>query len=109
MEQANNSTRNKSQSSKMSTVSSSANEYDQYMKQFYIKKNDPSSAGLSFTHTRIPSPEHGVVGGTFCIPHEKNSYKMVDRFWLIWILGMDLILIRVNIPKTILKILLDYT
>jgi P4 family phage/plasmid primase-like protien len=71
MEQATNSTRNKPQSSKMSTASYSANEYEQYMKQLYIKKGDPSSAGLSFTHTRIPSPEHGVTGGTFCIPSEK--------------------------------------
>jgi len=76
MEQATNSARNKSQSSKMSTASSSANEYEQYMKQFYIKKGDPSSAGLSFTHTRIPSPEHGVVGGTFCIAPEK-----LPEFW----------------------------
>ena len=56
MEQATNSTRNKQQSSKMSTASYSANEYEQYMKPLYIKKGDPSSAGLSFTHTRIPSP-----------------------------------------------------
>ena len=71
MEPANNSTRNKTQISKMSTASSSANESEQYMKQFYIKKGDPSSAGLSFTHTRIPSAEHGVTGGTFCITPEK--------------------------------------
>ena len=76
MEQATNSTRNKPQSSKMSTASYSANEYEQYMKQLYIKKGDPSSAGLSFTHTRIPSPEHGVTGGTFCIPSEK-----LPEFW----------------------------
>ena len=75
MEQTNNSTRNKSQSSKMSAASS-ANEYEQYIKQYYIKKGDPSSAGLSFTHTRIPSPEHGVTGGTFCIPPEK-----LPEFW----------------------------
>ena len=59
MEPSNNSTRNKSQVSKMSSASSSANasanEYDQYLKQYYIKKGDPSSSGLSFTHTRIPS------------------------------------------------------
>ena len=76
MEQEPNSSRNKTQSSKMSTASYSANEYEQYMKQFYIKKGDPSSAGLSFTHTRIPSPEHGVTGGTFCIPSEK-----LPEFW----------------------------
>lgn len=76
MEPVNNSTRNKSQISKMSTASSSANDYDQYMKQFYIKKGDPSSAGLSFTHTRIPSAEHGVTGGTFCITSEK-----LPEFW----------------------------
>ena len=75
MEQTNNSTRNKSQSSKMSAASS-ANDYEQYIKQYYIKKGDPSSAGLSFTHTRIPSPEHGVTGGTFCIPTEK-----LPEFW----------------------------
>ena len=71
MEPVNNSTRNKTQISKMSSASSSANDYEQYMKQFYIKKGDPSSAGLSFTHTRIPSVEHGVTGGTFCITPEK--------------------------------------
>ncbi len=70
METANNSTRNKTQISKMSTASSSANDYEQYIKQYYIKKGDPSSAGLSFTHTRIPSIEHGVTGGTFCIKPE---------------------------------------
>ena len=75
MEQTNNSTRNKTQSSKMSAASS-ANDYEQYIKQYYIKKGDPSSAGLSFTHTRIPSPEHGVTGGTFCIPPEK-----LPEFW----------------------------
>jgi hypothetical protein len=58
------------------SAASSANEYEQYIKQYYIKKGDPSSAGLSFTHTRIPSPEHGVTGGTFCIPPEK-----LPEFW----------------------------
>ena len=76
MEHSNNSTRNKSQLSKMASASSSTNEYDQYIKQYYIKKGDPSSSGLSFTHTRIPSVEHGVAGGTFCIPHEK-----LPEFW----------------------------
>jgi len=78
MEPSNNSTRNKSQISKMSSASSTANanEYEQYMKQYYIKKGDPSSSGLSFTHTRIPSVEHGVTGGTFCIPSEK-----LPEFW----------------------------
>lgn len=78
MEPSNNSTRNKSQVSKMSSSSSSANanEYDQYIKQYYIKKGDPSSLGVSFTHTRIPSAEHGVTGGTFCIPSEK-----LTEFW----------------------------
>ena len=80
MEPSNNSTRNKSQLSKMSssssTASASANEYDQYLKQYYIKKGDPSSLGVSFTHTRIPSAEHGVTGGTFCIPSEK-----LPEFW----------------------------
>jgi hypothetical protein len=32
--------------------------------------------GLSFTHTRIPSQEHGVSGGTFYIPQEK-----LPEFW----------------------------
>ncbi len=78
MEHSNNSARNKSQISKMSSASSSAsaNEYDQYLKQYYIKKGDPSSLGVSFTHTRIPSAEHGVTGGTFCIPSEK-----LPEFW----------------------------
>lgn len=80
MEQANHSTHKKTQSSKMSTASSSASssasDYEQYMKQYYIKKGDPSSAGQSFTHTRIPSQEHGVSGGTFCIPTEK-----LPEFW----------------------------
>jgi P4 family phage/plasmid primase-like protien len=76
MEPSNNSTRNKSQLSKMSSSSSSTSEYDQYIKQYYIKKGDPSSSGLSFTHTRIPSAEHGVTGGTFCIPPEK-----LPEFW----------------------------
>jgi P4 family phage/plasmid primase-like protien len=76
MEHSNNSTRNKSQLSKMASASSSTNEYDQYIKQYYIKKGDPSSSGLSFTHTRIPSAEHGVAGGTFCIPPEK-----LPEFW----------------------------
>jgi hypothetical protein len=77
MEHSNNSTRNKSQLSKMSSSSSSSTgEYEQYMKQYYIKKGDPSSSGLSFTHTRIPSAEHGVAGGTFCIPSEK-----LPEFW----------------------------
>ena len=42
MEPSNNSTRNKSQLSKMSSASSSANanEYDQYLKQYYIKKGE---------------------------------------------------------------------
>ena len=44
MEPSNNSTRNKSQLSKMSssssTASASANEYDQYLKQYYIKKGE---------------------------------------------------------------------
>ena len=74
MEPVNQTTRNTSQISKMSSLSSTSSgtgEYDQYMKQYYIKKGDPSSAGLSFTHTRIPSPEHGVTGGTFCILPEK--------------------------------------
>ena len=51
-------------------------DYEQYMKQYYIKRGDPSSAGQSFTHTRIPSQEHGVSGGTFCIPTEK-----LPEFW----------------------------
>lgn len=76
MEPSNNSTRNKSQLSKMSSSSYSTSEYDQYIKQYYIKKGDPSSSGLSFTHTRIPSAEHGVTGGTFCIPPEK-----LPEFW----------------------------
>lgn len=76
MEFSNNSTRNKPQSSKMSSASSSASEYEQYIKQFYIKKSESSSAGLSFTHTRIPSIEHGVTGGTFCIPPEQ-----LPEFW----------------------------
>ena len=76
MEHSNNSTRTKSQLSKMSSSSSSTSEYDQYIKQYYIKKGDPSSSGLSFTHTRIPSAEHGVTGGTFCIPPEK-----LPEFW----------------------------
>ena len=67
---------NKKQTSKMTTSSSSANEYDQYIKQFYIKKGETGSSGLSFTHTRIPSQEHGVSGGTFCIPPEK-----LPEFW----------------------------
>lgn len=75
---------NKKQISKMATLTSSAsssassnaNDYEQYMKQFYIKKGDQASAGLSFTHTRIPSQEHGVSGGTFCIPPEK-----LPEFW----------------------------
>jgi P4 family phage/plasmid primase-like protien len=75
---------NKKQISKMTTPSSStsssassnANDYEQYMKQYYIKKGDQASAGLSFTHTRIPSQEHGVSGGTFCIPPEK-----LPEFW----------------------------
>ena len=75
---------NKKQISKMATLSSSAsssassnsNDYEQYMKQFYIKKGDQASVGLSFTHTRIPSQEHGVSGGTFCIPPEK-----LPEFW----------------------------
>ena len=53
-----------------------AKEYEQFMKQCYIKKNDPATAGLSFTHTKIPSPEHGVAGGTFYIPSEK-----LHEFW----------------------------
>ena len=63
---------------KSSTASSSGNgsEYEQYMKQLYMKKGDPSMAGLSFTHTRIPSQEHGVSGGTFYIPQEK-----LPEFW----------------------------
>ena len=79
MEPVNQTTRNTSQISKMSSLSSTSSgtgEYDQYMKQYYIKKGDPSSAGLSFTHTRIPSPEHGVTGGTFCILPEK-----LQEFW----------------------------
>ena len=76
MEFSNNSTRNKPQSSKMSSASSSANEYEQYIKQYYIKKGESSSTGLSFTHTRIPSIEHGVTGGTFCIPPEQ-----LPEFW----------------------------
>ena len=79
MEYQNHSTHNKKQSSKMSTSSSSsssAGDYETYMKQFYIKKGDPSCASLSFTHTRIPSQEHGVSGGTFCIPTEK-----LPEFW----------------------------
>lgn len=76
MEFSNNSTRNKPQSSKMSSASSSASEYEQYIKQFYIKKGESSSTGLSFTHTRIPSVEHGVTGGTFCIPPEQ-----LPEFW----------------------------
>jgi P4 family phage/plasmid primase-like protien len=76
MEYQNHSTQNKKQSSKMSTQSSSASDYETYMKQFYIKKGDPSCANLSFTHTRIPSQEHGVSGGTFCISTEK-----LPEFW----------------------------
>ena len=128
MEFSNNSTRNKPQSSKMSSASSSANEYEQYIKQYYIKKGESSSTGLSFTHTRIPSIEHGVTGGTFCIPpeqlpefwtkyskhvitnrrHEYLTEKQLQgagRFLLIWILGMDLISTRVSTRRTILKIL----
>ena len=60
MEQLNHSTHNKTQSSKMSNASSSASDYEQYIKQYYIKKGDPSSAGQSFTHTRIPSQERFV-------------------------------------------------
>ena len=41
-----------------------------------MKKNDQATAGLSFTHTRIPSPAHGVTGGTFYIPSEK-----LPEFW----------------------------
>lgn len=76
MEQTPNTNINKKQTVKMTTLSSSANEYEQYMKQFYIKKGDPASSGLSFTHTRIPSQEHGVSGGTFCILPEK-----LPEFW----------------------------
>ena len=78
MELSNNSTRNKPESSKMSSPSSSASasEYEQYIKQYYIKKGESSSTGLSFTHTRIPSAEHGVTGGTFCIPPEQ-----LPEFW----------------------------
>jgi len=56
--------------------SSSTNDYEQYMKQFYMKKNDQATAGLSFTHTRIPSQPHGVTGGAFYIPSEK-----LPEFW----------------------------
>ena len=56
--------------------SGSGNEYEQYMKQLYMKKGDPNMAGLSFTHTRIPSQEHGISGGTFYIPQEK-----LPEFW----------------------------
>jgi P4 family phage/plasmid primase-like protien len=52
------------------------NDYEQYMRQFYMKKNDQATAGLSFTHTRIPSQPHGVTGGTFYIPSEK-----LPEFW----------------------------
>jgi P4 family phage/plasmid primase-like protien len=56
--------------------SGSGNEYEQYMRQHYMKKGDPNMSGLSFTHTRIPSQEHGVSGGTFYIPQEK-----LPEFW----------------------------
>jgi P4 family phage/plasmid primase-like protien len=58
------------------TGTGSGNDYEQYMKQLYMKKGDPSMSGLSFTHTRIPSQEHGVSGGTFYIPQEK-----LPEFW----------------------------
>jgi hypothetical protein len=59
-----------------SSGSGSGSEYEQYMRQHYMKKGDPNMSGLSFTHTRIPSQEHGVSGGTYYIPQEK-----LPEFW----------------------------
>lgn len=63
-----NTNKSKSNQNTIMSASSTANEYEQYMKQFYMKKNDQATAGLSFTHTRIPSQQHGVTGGTFIYP-----------------------------------------
>ena len=71
-----NTTKSKPNQNTIMSASSTATDYEQYMKQFYMKKNDQATAGLSFTHTRIPSQPHGVTGGTFYIPSEK-----LPEFW----------------------------
>ena len=72
----NNTTKSTINQNTIMSSASSANEYEQYMKQFYMKKNDQATAGLSFTHTRIGSQPHGVTGGVFYIPSEK-----LPEFW----------------------------
>jgi P4 family phage/plasmid primase-like protien len=71
-----NTTKSKPNQNTIMSASSTATDYEQYMKQFYMKKNDQATSGLSFTHTRIPSQPHGVTGGTFYIPSEK-----LREFW----------------------------
>jgi P4 family phage/plasmid primase-like protien len=72
----NNTTKSTINQNTIMSSASSANEYEQYIRQFYMKKNDQATAGLSFTHTRIGSQPHGVTGGLFYIPSEK-----LPEFW----------------------------
>ena len=55
-----------SSKSKMST----SNDFENYLNEFKAKKNE------EYTHTRIPSQEHGVYGGTYNIPKDK-----LTEFW----------------------------